>query len=350
MGYAYVPTARMIPKSPVHGRQKNPLLRQRHARLAKSADRQATSTVHVGHIPEAVVLDLQRIDESVYALDKIYQNVLTAIEQQAHSAITLNDDLTALFTTNITSQSGAATGAGQVLDWSAERAMAPFDAFRQLAERLMTELRPILDPSGQLTAVPYQDLIEWPDLPSHGDPNARLLATISYARQRSLRTFLAELKARFQPEKIPVNAAHLAAADMMAGFCVEQPDLILLPLKRSSGAACLTLRLQKSPLAMHISKQNLNVILRTNAAIATIARLAGKHKAATTLNEGGAAMLLRLSGRQFQFNDGDRHHFGDEMIVVMRPDHLQYHMPESFLDHIVSSIKSHSPEVIIMQR
>lgn len=340
----------MIPKNPVHGRLKHPLLRQRHALLAKPVERQLSPAVQSGHIPDAVVLDLQRIDESVDALDQIYQNVLTAIEQQAHSAISLNDDLTALFTANLTSKADAATGASQVLDWSAERAMAPFDAFRQLAERLMTELLPILDPSGQLNAVPYQDLIEWPDLPSHGDPNARLLATISYARQRSLRTFLAEVKARFQPEKIPVNAAHLAASDMMAGFCVEQPDLILLPLKRSSGAACLNLRLLKSPLAMHISKQNLNMILRTNAAIATIARLAGKHKAATTLNEGGAAMLLRLSGRQFQFNDGDRHHFGDEMIVVMRQDHLQYHMPESFLDHIVASIKSHSPDVIIMQR
>lgn len=336
-------------KHPLHGRLKHPLLRQRHTRIAKGRDRQHGPRVLSGQIPESVVLDLQRLDESVDALDQIYQNVLTAIEQQAHSAITLNDDLAAVFTAGAAGSGGAAV-AGQVLDWSAERAMAPFDAFRQLAERLMTELRPILDPSGQLNAVPYQDIIEWPDLPSHGDPNARLLSTISYARQRSLRTFLAEVKARFQPEKIPVNAAQLAAIDMMAGFCVEQPDLILLPHKCSSGAASLALRLLKSPLAMHISKQNLNVILRTNAAIATIARLAGKHKAATTLNEGGAAMLLKLSGRQFQFNDGDRHAFGDEMIVVMRPDHLQYHMPEAMLDLIVACIKANSPDVMLMRR
>jgi hypothetical protein len=92
---------------------------------------------------------------------------------------------------------GAPLGNGTpLLDWSAERAVAPHDAFRQLAERLMTALRPILDPSGSLNTVPYHDLIEWPDMPTGGSSNERLLATLDYARSRSLRTFFGELKAR----------------------------------------------------------------------------------------------------------------------------------------------------------
>lgn len=334
----------MTSRPAYRGRLNHPLLRQRHGRLARTEKVDPRETL----IPAAVLLDLQRLDESVDAIDQIYQNVLTAIEEQAQAAISLNHDLTELFTPK---DKGVTPSLGsQVLDWSAERAMAPFDAYRQLAERLMAELRPILDPSGSLAAVPYQDLIEWPDLPSHGTPNERLLATITYARQRSLRTFLAEVKARFQPETVAANATQLATTDMIAGFCVEQPDLVLLPVQRNSGAACLSLRLMKSPLALHINKQNLNVILRATAAVATIARIAGRHKLATTINEGSQAMLLKLSGRQFQFTDGDRHHFGDEMIVLMRHDHLQYHMPETLLDLIVSSIKSHSPSVIILQR
>ncbi|WP_267122769.1 hypothetical protein [Xanthomonas sacchari] len=324
-------------------RLRHPLIQQRHARSPAKGGRQPTG-VEITQVPASVVVDLQRMDEAVETLDAIYQDVLTAIERQARDAITLNHDLTVLFT------NGHGPAGPQVLDWSAERAMAPFDAFRQLAERLMDELRPILDPAGRLLAVPYHDLIEWPDLPSHGTPNERLLATIAYARQRRLTVFLAEVKARFQPEKIPENAAQLAAADIMAGFCVEQPDVVLLPVSLHSGAACLTLRLAKSSLSMYISKANLNVILRVNAAIATIARLNGKHKQATILNEGSNAMLLRLSGRQFQFTDHDRHQFADELIVIMRPDHLQYHMPQTLYDLIAGAIRTHAPSVIILQR
>nr|WP_312130645.1 hypothetical protein [Stenotrophomonas pavanii] len=333
----------MSPQPTYRSRLVHPLMRQRHARLPAKAARNSTPAPP-SEVPAAVVVDLQRLDESVEALDAIYQDVLTAIERQARDAITLNHDLTVLFT------NGGGTTGSQVLDWSAERAMAPFDAFRQLAERLMEELRPVLDPGGRLSAVPYHDLIEWPDLPSHGTPNERLLATIAYARQRQLKVFLTEVKARFQPEKIPENAAQMAAADMMAGFCVEQPDVVLLPVTLQSGAACLTVRLIKSPLALHINKANLNMILRVNAAIATIARLNGKHKQATILNEGSNAMLLRLSGRQFQFADGDRHHFADELIVVMRPDHMQYHMPQTLYDLIAGVIRSHAPSIIILPR
>ncbi|QRD62765.1 hypothetical protein H8Z72_23270 (plasmid) [Xanthomonas citri pv. citri] len=330
-------------KQKYRGRLKHPLVRQRLSKRP-AVPRLDTPPTDTSHVPASVVVDLQRLDESVDALDAIYQDVLTAIERQARDAITLNHDLTVLFT------NGQTSSATQVLDWSAERAMAPFDAFRQLAERLMDELRPVLDPSGRLSAVPYHDLIEWPDLPSHGTPNERLLATIAYARQRQLKVFLEEVKARFQPEKIPENAAQLAAGDMIAGFCVDQPDMVLLPVKLHSGAACLTLRLLKSPLSMHINKANLNIILRVNAAIATIARLSGKHKQATILNEGSNAMLLRLSGQQFQFADGDRHHFADELIVLMRPDHLQYHMPQTLYDLIASAIRTYAPSIIILPR
>lgn len=328
--------------SPYLQRLKHPLLRQRHAGIIGKPKKKPAS-VQKGQIPKSVLLDLERLDESVDALDRIYQEILTVIERQARDAISLNHNLTELF-------AGKEGQVAQVLDWSAERAMTPFDAYRQLAERLMAELRPILDPSGSLTSIPYQDLIEWSEMPAHGSPNEKLIANISYARQRSLRTFFQEVKARFQPEAVPDNASQLAAADIMAAFCVEQPDLIVLPLKKNSGAVTLSLRLLKSPLAMHISKANLNVILRANAAIATLARLNGRHKQAAKLNEGSSAMLLKLTGRQYQFSNFDRHTFGEEMIVVMQPDHLQYHMPETLFDLLASAVRAHVADVIFMQR
>ena len=321
-------------------RLRHPLLRQRHERAPDPAP--GTVAASLSRLPDAVVVDLQRLDDSVDTLDGIYQDILNALERQARDAISVNANLTELFAAQ------HAQSRSQVLDWSAERAVTPFDAFRQLAERLMSELRPMLDPAGSLAAVPYQDLIEWPDVPAHGDPNQRLLATIEFARQRSLRTFFNEVRARFQPEKMPGNANQLAINDLMTGFCVEQPDLVVLPMKRSSGACMFTLRLIKSPLAMHINKQNLNILLRVNAAIATLARLEGKHKLATTLNEGSASMLLKLTSRQFQYEDNDRHHFADDMIVVMRPDHLQYHMPVQLSELITAAFRAHAPSIIQM--
>jgi hypothetical protein len=333
----------MRSKKPIHRRIKHPLLAPRRNRV-KSATAAAPAPEDLPQIPESVVLDLLRLEDSVDALDRIYQSVLSAIERQARDAISVNENLSEVF-----AQGGPVANGAPLLDWSAERAVAPHDAFRQLAERLMTALGPILDPSGSLNTVPYNDLIEWPDMPTGGRSNERLLATLDYARSRSLRTFFDEVKARFQPEKVPANAALLATNDLMAGFCVDQPDIIVLPVKRSSGAAQFTIRLLKSPLAMHISRQNLNIILRVNAAIATLARLNGRHKLASTINEGSSAMLLRLTARQNQFSDYDRHNFADDLIVVMRPDHLQYHMPESLCEMITDAFRINSPSVLLMR-
>ena len=334
----------MRPNHSIRQRIKHPLLIQRRDRTKSSAQVTVPATEEQPQIPESVVLDLQRLEESVDSLDTIYQSVLSAIERQARDAITVNENLSEVFSHGESPGNGA-----PLLDWSAERAVAPHDAFRQLAERLMTALRPILDPSGALSTVPYHDLIEWPDMPVGGRSNERLLATLDYARTRSLRTFFDEVKARFQPEKVPANAAKLATADLLAGYCIEQPDLIVLPVKRHSGAAQFTFRLIKSPLSMHISRQNLNIIMRVNAALATLARLEGRHKLASTLNEGSANMLLKLTARQYQYSDLDRHHFADDLIIVMRPDHLQYHMPESLCEMIIKAFRTNSPSILLMQ-
>ncbi|APO93302.1 hypothetical protein [Xanthomonas vesicatoria] len=333
----------MRSKKHIHRRSKNPLLTQRRIGL-KSGASPAQAPEDLPQIPESVVLDLLRLEDSVDALDRIYHSVLSAIERQARDAISVNENLSEVFAQGAPISKGA-----PLLDWSAERAVSPHDAFRQLAERLMTALRPILDPSGSLNTVPYNDLIEWPDMPTGGRSNERLLATLDYARSRSLRTFFDEVKARFQPEKVPANAALLATNDLMAGFCVDQPDIIVLPVKRNSGAAQFVIRLLRSPLTMHISRQNLNIILRVNAAIATLARLNGRHKLATTINEGSSAMLLRLKARQNQFSDYDKHNFADDLIVVMRPDHLQYHVPEALYEMIKDAFHSNCPSVLLMQ-
>lgn len=333
----------MRPNQVIRQRIKHPLLNQRRGRN-RSPAAPAPAPEELPQIPESVVLDLQRLDESVDALDRIFVSILSAIERQARDAISVNENLSEVFAQGVSTANGT-----PVLDWSAERAVAPHDAYRQLAERLMKALMPILDPSGSLSTVPYHDLIEWPDMPTGCRSNERLLATLDYARTRSLRTFFEEVKARFQPEKVPANAAKLATTDLLAGFCIEQPDLIVLPVKRHSGAAQFTFRLHKSPLAMHISRQNLNIIMRVNAAIATLARLEGRHKLASTLNEGSASMLLKLTARQYQYSDQDRHHFADDLIIVMRPDHLQYHMPESLCELILKSFRTNASSILLMQ-
>ncbi|MBD4859391.1 hypothetical protein GUF85_00240, partial [Xanthomonas citri pv. citri] len=67
------------------------------------------------------------------------------------------------------------------------------------------------------------------------------------------------------------------------------------------------------------------------------------------INEGSSAMLLRLTARQNQFSDHDRHNFADDLIVVMRPDHLQYHVPETLYEMIKDAFHSNCPSVLIMQ-
>src|SRR5690242_14610960 len=146
----------MRPKKTFRHRAKHPLLIQRRDRLKAMFSKQGASSPEPSEdrpqIPESVVLDLLRLEESVDALDRIYQSVLSAIERQARDAISVNENLSEVFA------QGASLGNGTpLLDWSAERAVAPHDAFRQLAERLMTALRPILDPSGSLNTVPYHD-------------------------------------------------------------------------------------------------------------------------------------------------------------------------------------------------
>ena len=121
----------MRPNQVIRQRIKHPLLIQRRGRN-RSPAAPAPAPEELPQIPESVVLDLQRLDESVDALDRIFLSILSAIERQARDAISVNENLSEVFAQGVSTANGT-----PVLDWSAERAVAPHDAYRQLAERLM---------------------------------------------------------------------------------------------------------------------------------------------------------------------------------------------------------------------
>lgn len=109
----------MRSKKHIHRRSKNPLLTHRRIGL-KSGATPAPAPEDLPQIPESVVLDLLRLEDSVDALDRIYHSVLSAIERQARDAISVNENLSEVFAQGAPISHGA-----PLLDWSAERAVSP---------------------------------------------------------------------------------------------------------------------------------------------------------------------------------------------------------------------------------
>lgn len=265
-------------------------------------------------------MDVQQhpeLDPIIEALDRAYQGSLNGLETFTRHAISVTDQLADLKLT---------VSRHDELSIVPERAMSPQDAFRQLADILVTRARPILDPFGQKARVRVEDLIDWSgEPPRHNLSHLQHgLQKIDYARSKSLRDFFQRVVIRLTPEAVPDHAKSLAAFDLVACIGVQLPNAHVVRFARTDPGTVVSMRLgrEESQMPWHLTPAHLISIDKMFVALAAVCAIAGMAAEAVQITERGESIVQRLRQSTTQYKNGDQHVIGLAARMTLHRDRI----------------------------
>ncbi|WP_199047331.1 MULTISPECIES: hypothetical protein [unclassified Dyella] len=289
-------------------------------------------------------MDVQQhpeLDPIIASLDTLYQGALDGLEAFTRHALAVTDRLSDMKLT-VSRLDG--------LSIVPERAMSPQDAFRQLADILVTRARPVLDPFGQRSRVRVEDLIDWSgEPPRHNLSHLQHgLQKIDYARSKSLRDFFQRVVIRLTPEAVPDHAKSLAAFDLVGCIGVALPNAHVVRYARTDAGTIASMRLgrDEGQMPWHLTPAHLIAIDKMFVALAAVCAIAGMAAEAVQITERGESIVQRLRQSTTQYKSGDQHVVGlaarmtlhrDRIDILFAPDVWQ--VIQDVITECISGVK-----------
>ena len=284
--------------------------------------------------------------DSLYALvdelDTLFQSALDRMQEQARDAYVLEQAL---------KRALADDSSASVLGWDIERAITPLAAYQALAHRIIRQMPTELGLAAPPEAHHYQDLLVWPDEPRRTDDiHKDFQRKIDYARKVTLRNFVDLIVARFAPDKAPATSSVCVARDLLRAFVVELPRDVVVPVQRNPDTIMvpLIIRRREHEVSWVMPIRTTQLVARTNYALATLARLTGKHVVAQRMGEMTHDFLqaMRRSFRQYEPNQ--TFYGGAEARIELAADCVDYTISPALYDLAHDVMARTDPKILFV--
>lgn len=260
-------------------------------------------------------------------LDVIFQRSLDLLETQIEQAEAIENDL------------GGSLGVGgnaALLGIHPDRSINPQGIYRTLADRLVQHMRPLLDPRGTRNECRFDDLCVWIDEPLRSglSQTEYLLRKVRFARGKSIRDLHQHVLLRLAPEAMPEDAATNACHELIRTLCVEVPPAIVIPLKESPPVTVLYMVIGRKDgeLSYHLTAHQIDRIIQSLLAFATLAALDGNNTAANDLNEAANSMRERMKRTKSQYEDKETIAAGRFLTLKLRKETIEFHVEPSLMN------------------